>query len=67
MTRFASADSKELSEFIQLLEEQTPLDVPARDELIFNAARTWLMERSRTKRMQRHVNPCVSLVQNQMS
>ncbi len=66
MTRFTSADSKELSEFIQLLEEQTPLNVPARDELILNAARAWLMERSRVKRMQRRVNPRVSLVQSQM-
>lgn len=53
MTRFTSADSKELSEFIRILEEQTPLDVAGRDELIRNAARAWLVERSRIKRLTR--------------
>lgn len=51
MTRFSAADSQEFLEFIRLLEAQTPLDVPARDELIRNTARAWLVERSRLKRM----------------
>lgn len=51
MTQFNDDDSRELSLFIESLEAQTSLDVAGRDELILNAKRNWIVERSRVKRL----------------
>lgn len=44
-------DLAEFSELVKILEEKTPLDIPARAEVIANATRAWLMERMRVKRI----------------
>lgn len=53
MTQFNGLDLQEFSEFVRLLEQQTSLDLPARDEVIRNATNAWLVERSRVKRITR--------------
>ena len=45
MTQFNTKNSKEFLEFVQLLEEQTPDNIPGREDIIRNTARAWLYER----------------------
>lgn len=43
----------ELQKFLQLLEEQTPLDTPGRDALIEKTALTWVSLRNTRQRLLR--------------